>query len=153
MPELTALSPDAVAMTPGDVPTASECTSLLSDDAELIRLTGHRPVLERNFSLFALLSFSFMVVDSWLGIASALATGISSGGPVSWTTACQPSGPAVLTVSCPVRKALLVYGTILVSIFTMAVAMSLAELAGAYPTSGGSCLLPSAPACCPIADC
>jgi choline transport protein len=88
MPELTA--PISDAMTSGDAPTASERTSLLSDDAELIRLTGHRPVLERNFSLFALLSFSFMVVDSWLGIASALATGISSGGPVSSK---QPSNP------------------------------------------------------------
>lgn len=61
----------------------SEQASLDADDVDLMRLTGHKPVLERNFSLFALLSFSFMVVDSWLGITSALATGISSGGPVS----------------------------------------------------------------------
>lgn len=61
----------------------SEQTSFNDDDVDLMRLTGHKPVLERNFSLFALLSFSFMVVDSWLGITSALATGISSGGPVS----------------------------------------------------------------------
>lgn len=65
---------------------ASESGSITSsDEADLIRLTGHTPVLERNFSLFALLSFSFMVVDSWLGITSALAAGISSGGTVSLT--------------------------------------------------------------------
>lgn len=61
----------------------SEQTSFDDEDVDLMRLTGHKPVLERNFSLLALLSFSFMVIDSWLGITSAQATGISSGGPVS----------------------------------------------------------------------
>jgi amino acid transporter len=44
-----------------------------------------------------------------------------------------------LTILVVSSKALLVYGSLLVSIFTLSVAMSLAELAGAYPTSGGLC--------------
>ncbi|KIX01381.1 uncharacterized protein Z518_09106 [Rhinocladiella mackenziei CBS 650.93] len=84
------------------------------DDLDLMELTGHKPVLQRNYSRFALLAFSFMIVDSWSGIIGSLATGISSGGTV-----------------------MLIYGSIAVTIFTMAVALSLAEIASAYPTSGG----------------
>jgi choline transport protein len=32
---------------------------------------------------------------------------------------------------------MLIYGSIAMTIFTMAVALSLAEMSGAYPTSGG----------------
>jgi choline transport protein len=79
----TKITENAQAGPANPAPNPSELIGLLSDDAELIRITGHKPVLERNFGLFSLLAFSFMIVDSWLGIASALATGISSGGPVS----------------------------------------------------------------------
>lgn len=53
------------------------------DDLDLIELTGHTPVLERNYSRFALLAMSFMVVDSFMGIVGSLAAGINSGGTVS----------------------------------------------------------------------
>lgn len=53
------------------------------DDLDLMELTGHKAVLERNYSTFALLSMSFMIVDSFLGITGSLAAGISSGGTVS----------------------------------------------------------------------
>ena len=82
-------SEDAAKHPDGDSENKTNVTALESgsipsaDDADLMRLTGHKPVLERNFSLLSLLAFSFMVVDSWLGITSALAAGISSGGTVS----------------------------------------------------------------------
>ncbi|KAL1845287.1 hypothetical protein VTK73DRAFT_741 [Phialemonium thermophilum] len=87
---------------------------MADDDLDLIQLTGHKPVLERNYSKIALLAFSFMIVDSWSGMIGSLATGISSGGTV-----------------------MLIYGSIAVTVFTLAVAMSLSEIASAYPTSGG----------------
>lgn len=46
----------------------SKQTSSDDDDVDLVRLTGHKPVLERSFSLFALLSFSFMIVHSSMDI-------------------------------------------------------------------------------------
>ncbi|KAK2742936.1 hypothetical protein FQN57_005066 [Myotisia sp. PD_48] len=85
-----------------------------SDDLELVRITGHKPVLERNYDLFSLLAFSFMIIDSWIGIVGGLSAGISSGGP-----------------------AMLIYGAIGVTAMTLTVALSLAEISGAYPTSGG----------------
>ncbi|EXJ89092.1 hypothetical protein A1O3_02156 [Capronia epimyces CBS 606.96] len=88
--------------------------NIAHDDIDLVRLTGHKPVLERNYSRFALLAMSFMIVDSWCGIIGSLATGINSGGTV-----------------------MLIYGSIGVTVFTMAVALSLAELSSSYPTSGG----------------
>ncbi|CAH0033152.1 unnamed protein product [Clonostachys rhizophaga] len=87
---------------------------IADDDLDLMQLTGHKPVLERNYSRFALLAFSFMIVDSWSGIIGSLAAGISSGGTV-----------------------MLIYGSIAVTILTLAVAASLAEIASSYPTSGG----------------
>ncbi|KIW46646.1 hypothetical protein, variant [Exophiala oligosperma] len=87
---------------------------IANDDFDLVQLTGHKPVLERNYSRFALLAMSFMIVDSWSGIIGALATGIASGGTV-----------------------MLIYGSIAVTVMTMAVALSLAELSSSFPTSGG----------------
>lgn len=62
---------------------ASDQQSAGSDDYDLIQITGHKPVLERNFNAFSLLAFSFMIVDSWVGVTSGLPAGISSGGTVS----------------------------------------------------------------------
>jgi hypothetical protein len=54
------------------------------DDLELMELTGHEQVLERNYSTFGLLAMSFMIVDPFMGIMGSLAAGISSGGTVSF---------------------------------------------------------------------
>jgi choline transport protein len=96
-----------------DIQSVEEGTPLSKDDLDLLR-AGHKPILERNFSFFSLLAFAFVVVDAWNGLIASLATGIDSGGTV-----------------------MLIYGTLLVSFFTMFVALSLGEMAGAYPTSGG----------------
>ncbi|CUM67311.1 uncharacterized protein PRCAT00005004001 [Priceomyces carsonii] len=84
-----------------------------NDDLDLLQM-GHTPALQRNFSRFSLLALSFMIVDSWLGISTSLGTGISSGG-----------------------TAMLIYGSLGASFFTLCIALSLAEIGGAYPTSGG----------------
>jgi choline transport protein len=60
-------------------------TGETQDDLDLLELTGHKPVLERNYSRFALLALSFVIVDSWCGIIGALATGINSGGTVGFS--------------------------------------------------------------------
>lgn len=56
---------------------------------------------------------AFSLANSWFGISTALATGINSGGPV-----------------------LLVYGIVFISIISLAIAVSLSELASAMPDAG-----------------
>lgn len=43
-------------------PEAGTVKTIANDDFDLVQLTGHRPVLERNYSRFALLAMSFMYV-------------------------------------------------------------------------------------------
>lgn len=70
--------------------------------------------LSTNFSWWSLFGISFGLTNSWLGISSSLATGISSGGAV-----------------------LIVYGLVIGFIFNLAVAITLCELVSCFPDSGG----------------
>lgn len=70
--------------------------------------------LSTNFSWWSLFGISFGLTNSWLGISSSLATGISSGGPV-----------------------LIVYGLVIGFVFNLAVAITLSELVSCFPNSGG----------------
>jgi len=67
-------------------------------------------VIERNFGLLALAGLGFVCSGSWSGVSQSLVAAVLSGGP-----------------------AVLVYGAIIVPMFTMLVALSLAEMASAYP--------------------
>lgn len=60
------------------------------------------------------ISASWVICDSWAGVAGTIALAISQGGPVT-----------------------LIYGPILTLFLVGACALSLAELASVYPTAGG----------------
>ncbi|KAG9956703.1 choline transport protein, partial [Aureobasidium melanogenum] len=85
----------------------SEMTKVISEGV------GHVEQLQRNFSVWSVIGIAFSLANSWFGISTALATGINSGGPV-----------------------LLVYGIIFISVISLAIAISLAELASAMPDAG-----------------
>jgi hypothetical protein len=75
---------DAAARTHSISAAEMQQTEIDRDNLDLMQFTGHKPVFERNYSKFALLAYSFIIVDSWSGIIGSLATGISSGGTVSF---------------------------------------------------------------------
>lgn len=68
----------------------------------------------RQMTKLETISASWVICDSWAGIAGTISLAISQGGPVT-----------------------LVYGPILVFILIGACALTLAELASVYPTAGG----------------
>lgn len=83
------------------------------EDAILEKL-GYQQELKRSFGLLGMIGFSFSIVTSWTALGGVLIVGVESGGP-------------------PV----MIYSWIAVSIVTLAVAYSMAELCSAYPVSGG----------------
>lgn len=87
-------------------------------DADLdelqLQAQGHTGELPRHFSMMSLLAFSFSIMNSWTGVAPLLITNLSLGGPTAafWTP-------------------------ILACIASSIIGLSLAELASAFPSSGG----------------
>lgn len=68
----------------------------------------------RQMTNLETISASWVICDSWAGVAATVALAISQGGPVT-----------------------LIYGPILTLILVGACALTLAELASVYPTAGG----------------
>ena len=85
---------------------------MLDDEAELRRL-GYAQQLRRGMSGFGNFALSFSVISILTGAVSLYGYGLTLGGPIE------------MTVGWP-----------LVSVMTLFVAISLAELASAYPTAG-----------------
>ncbi|KAL9022973.1 MAG: hypothetical protein Q9180_008461, partial [Flavoplaca navasiana] len=83
-------------------------------DAQRLMAMGYSIDLSRDYSVLSILGVSFSLTNSWFGISAGLITGINSGGPV-----------------------LIVYGIILITLVSTCVAISLSELASAYPNAGG----------------
>ncbi|CAG7952332.1 unnamed protein product [Penicillium salamii] len=83
---------------------------------EHIQLNGLNLQAEatRQMSNLETISASWVICDSWAGVAGTVALAISQGGPVT-----------------------LIYGPIVTMILVGACAMTLAELASVYPTAGG----------------
>lgn len=75
---------------------------------------GYQQELKRSFGLLGMIGFSFSIVTSWTALGGVLIVGVESGGP-------------------PV----MIYSWIGVSILTLAVAYSMAEMCSAYPVAGG----------------
>ncbi|CAI7664623.1 unnamed protein product [Penicillium bialowiezense] len=84
------------------------------DSIERQAEVGQVHTLRKNFSLLSVIGIGFSLANSWFGISTALATGISSGGPVQ-----------------------LVYGLILITFVCGCIAVSLAELSSSMPDAGG----------------
>ncbi|KAG9936487.1 putative GABA permease, partial [Aureobasidium melanogenum] len=87
--------------------------SVIEDDLALERL-GYKQELKRSFNFLSMLGFSFSIVSCWSALSGVLIIGAESGGP-------------------PV----MVWSWIGVSICSLAVAFSMAEMCSAYPVAGG----------------
>lgn len=83
---------------------------------EHIQLNGLNLQAEatRQMSNLETISASWVICDSWAGVAGTIALAISQGGPAT-----------------------LIYGPIVTMVLVGACAMTLAELASVYPTAGG----------------
>lgn len=92
----------------------SDMASPLKDDNERLRELGYKPEFKRQFSLLSLASFGYLTLTPASAITLTLVAPLNSGGPQA-----------------------MFWGWILVSIFTIPVAMSMAEVASVWPTSGG----------------
>ncbi|EFJ32323.1 hypothetical protein SELMODRAFT_85307 [Selaginella moellendorffii] len=75
---------------------------------------GYKQELKRSLSVVSNFALSFAIISILTGVTTTYNTGLTYGGPVS-----------------------IVYGWIIVSFFTMCIALSMAEICSAYPTSGG----------------
>lgn len=85
----------------------------VQEDAVLESL-GYQQELKRSFGLLGMIGFSFSIVTSWTALGGVLIVGVESGGP-------------------PV----MIYSWVGVSVFSLAVAYSMAEICSAYPVAGG----------------
>ncbi|KAG9522252.1 putative GABA permease, partial [Aureobasidium melanogenum] len=86
---------------------------VVEDDLALERL-GYKQELKRSFNLLSMVGFSFSIVSCWSALSGVFIIGAESGGP-------------------PV----MVWSWIGVSICSLAVAFSMAEMCSAYPVAGG----------------
>ncbi|KAG9558754.1 GABA permease, partial [Aureobasidium melanogenum] len=84
-----------------------------ADDVALEQL-GYQQELKRTFNLVSMIGFCFSIVSSWTALSGVLIIGAESGGP-------------------PV----MIWSWVGVCVFTMAVALSMAEMCSAYPLAGG----------------
>ncbi|BEI82865.1 hypothetical protein CcaverHIS002_0307330 [Cutaneotrichosporon cavernicola] len=84
----------------------------MSEDKESTIRVGRAP--ERSFSLLSCLGLAFTTLNSWCAVAASFPLVLPSGGSVS-----------------------MVWGLVVSTIGTMAMAISLAEICHAFPTSGG----------------
>lgn len=106
-------------MGPSATPTEPEAhggsnpENLSADELEL-RAQGHTGELPRQFGALSTLSLAFTITNSWIGYSAVFVIPLIAGG-----------GPCVVWS--------LVVGFVVCSIITL----GLAELASAYPTSGG----------------
>ena len=79
-----------------------------------LRSQGHVGQLPRQFSITSLIAFAFSIMNSWIGFVSLLLTTLTMGGP---------------TVAF--------WGAIVAWAAATIIAAGLAELASAFPSSGG----------------
>ncbi|CAF1107087.1 unnamed protein product [Adineta ricciae] len=82
-------------------------------DAQLAAM-GYKSELPRSLSFFSVLGLSFAIMAVPFGESTTLTIGLTDGGPVT-----------------------IFYGWILLTIISVCIAASLAEICSAYPTSGG----------------
>ncbi|KAK5459908.1 hypothetical protein LTS15_004037 [Exophiala xenobiotica] len=86
----------------------------VSPDELQLRAQGHVSELPRQFGAFATLSLAFSITNSWVGFSAVFATPLLAGG-----------GPTIF------------FGLIVATIACSFITAGLAELASAFPSSGG----------------
>lgn len=82
-------------------------------DAKLASM-GYNAELKRNLSMFTILGLSFSIIAAPFGLSTAFSIALTCGGPIT-----------------------ILYGWLVVSIISLCMAASLAELCSMYPSSGG----------------
>jgi len=89
---------------------------LADADADRARLQqlGYKQELKRGLSVVSNFAFSFAIISVLTGVTTTYNTGLRYGGPASMTL-----------------------GWLVVAVFNGCVALSMAEICSAYPTSGG----------------
>ncbi len=86
-----------------------------SEDADAkLAAMGYKAELPRSLSFFSVLGLSFAIIAVPFGESMTLSIGLTDGGPVT-----------------------IFYGWILLTVISMCIAASLAEICSVYPTSGG----------------
>ncbi|KUL86834.1 hypothetical protein ZTR_04884 [Talaromyces verruculosus] len=101
------------AVQPAIAAVSTDKPKLTADELGLLA-QGHEQELPRSFSAFAVLSLGFVITNSWIGYAATMVTPLWMGG-----------GPMV------------VYGLLAAFVACMIITAGMAELASAYPSSGG----------------
>ncbi|KAI0804728.1 APC amino acid permease [Irpex lacteus] len=93
--------------------TATGPANCGADEAELARM-GYKQELKRDLGLLQNFGVSFSIISVITGVPSLFLYGLNTGGP-----------------------AVMVWGWVIVSCFTMLVGLAMAEICSAHPTSGG----------------
>lgn len=93
--------------------TPASATQSFNQDDKVLRAQGHRAALPRNFGLLSLLSLSFGVISSELGVAAGVGVNLTEGGASS-----------------------MFWGTIVGAVVVGIISLGMAELASAYPSAG-----------------
>lgn len=140
---------------------ASASDEILSADEQLLRAQGHKGELPRQFSSFAALSMGFVITNSWIGYSATFVTPLwTGGGPMvffgvivaaiacfiisMWAPQTTPSPRAKTQLSSqreqrdnqiPGHAIFYLLGSLLMRCSSLAA--GLAELASAFPSSGG----------------
>ncbi|KAF8648746.1 hypothetical protein HU200_064801 [Digitaria exilis] len=89
-------------------------TAMADPDRARLRQLGYKQELKRGLSVLSNFALSFSLISVMMGVTITYNTGLRYGGPVSMTL-----------------------GWLVVSVFNGCVALSMAEICSAYPTSGG----------------
>jgi amino acid transporter len=89
-------------------------TDVFDEDAQRLQSLGYKQELTRGFTRLTNYGMAVSVVSISSGISSLFAYGMITGGPV-----------------------VMIWGWLVVGFFTLLVALSMAEICSAYPTSGG----------------
>ncbi|KAJ3876596.1 amino acid/polyamine transporter I [Lentinula edodes] len=97
-----------------EVATEIDSVSLRQTDDMLLAQLGYKSEFKREFSLVETVAFAFSIMGVIASVSSTLTFGLESGGHVG-----------------------MVFGWLIPSLFVLTVALSMAELASAMPTSAG----------------
>lgn len=101
-------------MSTTDEPIGADSALELDDDARLLAEMGYKQELHRGMSAFSNFAVSFSIISILAGCITSYAIALRSGGPST-----------------------LVLGWLVVGIFVLCVALSMAEVCSRFPTAGG----------------
>ncbi|GJJ69696.1 choline transport protein [Entomortierella parvispora] len=93
---------------------SEESGSLYDHDTAILAKLGYKQSLDRSLSAFGNFGITFSCLSILSGLTPLYGNALQSGGPVT-----------------------VIWGWLVVSLFTLTIGMSLAEICSAYPTTGG----------------